>query len=250
MDLGLSGKAVVCTGAAGGIGRATAALFAREGARVLCVERTEALARTAVDGLVGSGHASVSCDLRDSASAATIIEAALDALGDIDVLAHLAATLVSSPTSSVTLEDWDLHMEVNARGSFFLAREAAAQMQASGRGGRIVLVTSGAWLSGGMPDRLAYASSKGAVTTMARGLAKAYGPDGITVNAIAPGLVDTQMMTRGLDPAMRADLEAATPLGRFARPEEIAACIVFLASDQASFVSGATLNVSGGFTLY
>jgi NAD(P)-dependent dehydrogenase (short-subunit alcohol dehydrogenase family) len=85
---------------------------------------------------------------------------------------------------------------------------------------------------------------------MARGLAKAFGPHGITVNAIAPGLVDTAMMSLDLDPQTRQALEAATPLRRFARPEEIAACVVFLASAPASYVSGATLNVSGGFTLY
>jgi NAD(P)-dependent dehydrogenase (short-subunit alcohol dehydrogenase family) len=250
MDTGLNGKVVVCTGAAGGIGRGTAESFAREGARLLCVERTDELALSAAEGLPGAGHLGFGCDLQEPDSAPAVVRKAVEEFGRIDVLAHLAATLVPIPIASVTPDDWDLHMDVNARSSFFLAREAAIQMRTAGHGGRIVLVTSGAWLSGGMPDRLPYASSKGAVTTMARGLAKAFGPDGITVNAVAPGLVDTKMMALGLDPTTRTELEAATPLRRFARPEEVAACVVFLASEAASFVSGATLNVSGGFTLY
>jgi 3-oxoacyl-[acyl-carrier protein] reductase len=101
-----------------------------------------------------------------------------------------------------------------------------------------------------LSTRLPYATSKGAVTTMVRGLAKAYGPDNITVNAIAPGLIDTRMMRSGLTPEYRSELEQATPLRRFGRPEEIASVVAFLASDAASFISGATINVSGGFTLY
>ena len=116
--------------------------------------------------------------------------------------------------------------------------------------GRLILMSSGAWLSGGMSTRLPYATSKGAVTTMSRGLAKAYGPHGITVNAIAPGLIDTAMMRSGLSDVDRRTMEDATPLKRFGTPEEVAAVVVFLASDAASFISGATINVSGGFTLY
>lgn len=250
MDTGLKDKAVICTGAAGGIGSVTAAMFADEGARVLCVDRTEALAQSTVGGLTGHDHAALACDLRDPSAGALIVRAAVNSLGGVDVLAHLAAVLVPNSVSSLTVDDWDLHMEVNARASFFLARAAATHMEEVGLGGRIVVATSGAWLSGGLPDRLAYASSKGAVTTMVRGMAKAFGPYGITVNAIAPGLVDTAMMSLGLDPETRQALHAATPLRRFARPEEIAACVVFLASAPASYVSGATLNVSGGFTLY
>jgi NAD(P)-dependent dehydrogenase (short-subunit alcohol dehydrogenase family) len=250
MDTGLSDKAVVCTGAAGGIGQATAVLFAEEGARVLCVERTDELAEAALEALPGTGHAALAHDFGDSHAGPAVVEQAVESLGGVDVLAHLAAVMVPTSVPSITPEDWDLHMNVNARASFFLARAVAERMAQAGTGGRIVLASSGAWLSGGLPERLAYASSKGAVTTMVRGMAKAYGPKGITVNSVAPGLVDTAMMRNGLDDATRLALEAATPLGRFGRPAEIASCVVFLASTGASFISGATLNVSGGFTLY
>ena len=147
-------------------------------------------------------------------------------------------------------DDWQKHMDSNVNATFFFARAAASIMKQQGKGGRIILMTSGAWLSGGMSDRLPYATTKGAVTTMARGLAKALGPFGITVNAIAPGLIDTAMMRKGLSDSARLQMEEATPLRRFGTPEEIASVVAFLASDAASFISGATINVSGGFTLY
>jgi NAD(P)-dependent dehydrogenase (short-subunit alcohol dehydrogenase family) len=249
MKLGLEEKAVVCTGAAGGIGRQTAQLLAEEGARVFCVDRTKELAESILVELPGRGHAAYGCDLEDTTAAVHCVDAAVRALGAVEILVHLAAVLIPQPIGEVTVEDWDLQMNVNARATFFLARAAAEHMSAAA-GGSILVASSSAWLSGGLPDRLAYAASKGAVTTMVRGLAKTYGPDGVNVNCIAPGLVDTEMMRSGLSDEARANLEAATPLGRFAAPEEIAACVVFLVSPRARFVSGATLNVSGAFTLY
>lgn len=250
MDLGLAGKVVVCTGAAGGIGLPTAELFAAEGARVVCVDRDAMAADDVVAGLPGHGHVPLGADLGDRGSAEAVVRAAVEATGRIDVLAHLAAVLRPAPVAAVSEELWDEHLAVNLTATFFLARAAAQRLRAQGSGGRIVLITSGAWLSGGLPDRLPYATTKGAVTTMLRGLAKEYGPDGITVNAVAPGLVDTGMMRAGLPEGARGALEAATPLRRFADPVEIAAVIVFLASARASFVSGASVNVSGGHTLY
>jgi 3-oxoacyl-[acyl-carrier protein] reductase len=170
--------------------------------------------------------------------------------GRIDVLVHLAAVMRSIEIDDVTPEQWREHLAVNVEATFFLARAAATEMKRHGAGGRIVVVTSGAWLTGGMPTRAPYAATKGAVTSMLRNFAKVYGPFGITVNAVAPGLIDTAMMRDGLSAQQRASMEAATPLGRFGRPEEVAATVVFLASSAASFVSGATLNVSGAYTLY
>jgi NAD(P)-dependent dehydrogenase (short-subunit alcohol dehydrogenase family) len=162
----------------------------------------------------------------------------------------MAAVLEILEIDDVTEKDWQNHMNSNVSVTFFFARAAANIMKEQGKGGRIILLSSGAWLSGGMSDRLPYATTKGAVTTMSKGLAKAYGPHGITVNAIAPGLIDTAMMRKGLSDSARKQMENATPLRRFGNPEEVAAVVAFLASDAASFISGATINVSGGFILY
>jgi len=248
MDLRLDGQVAICTGAAGGIGRATARLLAAEGARVMLVDRDERVEEVLAE-LPGTGHAAFACDLRDPAAATEIVARTRAELGAPDALAHLAGVMVPCPLEQVDVAHWDLHQEVNVRGSFLLARAAADAMAAAG-GGRIVLTSSGAWLSGGLPDRLPYAVSKGAVTTLVRGLAKALGPRGIAVNGVAPGMVETAMMRDGLAPATRAELERATPLGRFGTPEEIAAVIAFLASPAAGFVTGATVAVTGGVVLH
>lgn len=250
MDLGLTGKTVVLTGAAGGIGRHAAVRFAQEGATVVAVDRDE----TALEGLMaelpGDDHSHIVATLTGQASAEAVIAQILQERGRVDVVAHLAGILEAILVPEVSEEQWDRHMSVNVSATFFLTRAAAEAMRTDGVRGRILIMSSGSWLSGGMPARLPYATSKGAVTTMARSMAKEYGPAGICVNCIAPGLIDTGMMREGLSPEARASMEAATPLLRFGRPEEVADTIVYLCSDRASFVSGATINISGGNTLY
>ena len=250
MDLNLRGKAVLCTGAAGGIGRHTARRFAEEGAVVACVDRDETALADLVKSLPGRGHLGIAQTLVGAETATQVVDQTIKSLGRIDVLVHMAAVLDSIELETVTEQQFVDHMSVNVTATFFLARASAEQMQRQGAGGRIIAMSSGSWLSGGLPTRLPYATTKGAVTTMMRGLAKAYGPDGITVNTVAPGLIDTAMMRSGLDPQARAELELATPLRRFGEPDEVASVIVFLASGCASFVSGATVNVSGAYTLY
>lgn len=249
MDLELNGRVVICTGAAGGIGRPTARLLAAEGAQLLLVDRDEGQLAAIRDELDGSGHATLAVDLRDPASADAIVAAATATFGQLDGLVHLAAVMLPVEFDDIDVELWDLHQEVNVRSTFFLARAAAGAMAAR-QGGRICLTTSGAWLTGGLPDRLPYAVTKGGVTTMVRALAKKLGPRGIAVNGIAPGMVETAMMDAGLDPGVRRALEEQTPLGRFAEPEEIAPLIAFLLSPASSFVSGSTLVASGGLVLH
>jgi NAD(P)-dependent dehydrogenase (short-subunit alcohol dehydrogenase family) len=250
LDLGLEGKVVLLTGAAGGIGRPTAARFADEGATVVAVDRDAGALAELVSSLPGTGHSLIAATLTGQATAEAVVARVLRQHGRVDVVAHLAGMLEAIPVPEVNEQQWDQHMNVNVRATFFLARAAAEAMRSDGVRGRILLMSSGSWLSGGMPTRLPYATSKGAVTTMARSLAKEYGPAGICVNSIAPGLIDTAMMRNGLSSHDRVAMEAATPLRRFGRPEEIADTTVYLCSDRASFVSGATINVSGGNTLY
>lgn len=249
MDLQLENRVIVCTGALGGIGAPTARVLAAEGARLLLVDRDVDALTALADDLDGDDHAVFAGDLRDPDVPELLAEHCVATLGALDGLAHLAAVMVPCAFDDLDVETWDLHHEINVRGSFLLARAAAGRMTPD-QGGRIVLASSGAWLSGGLPDRLHYATTKGAVTTMVRGLARTLGPRGVAVNGIAPGMVDSPMMHSGLAPDGQSELERQTPLGRFAQPREIADVIAFLLSSRASFVSGSTVAVSGGLVLH
>lgn len=248
---GLDGKGVIVTGAAGGIGRHVTAAFATAGARVMAVDVREDLVTEVVAGLEGSGHLAVTADLTDLAGHAALVARARDELGSLDVLASLAAVLRrSADIDAVSEADWDFQLDVNLKASFFLCRAAARAMREQGRGGRIITFTSQGWWTGGFGGSVVYNASKGGIVTMTRGLARTFGPHGITVNAVAPGLVDTPMLMDGLSEELLQGLIQSTPLGRIARPEEIAGTVVFLASDHAAYISGATINVSGAFLMY
>lgn len=248
---GLDGRGVIVTGAAGGIGRAVAEAFATTGAHVMAVDLQQAAVDQVVAGLEGSGHIAASADLRDLASHGRLVERALHELGDLFVLANLAAVLRRrSSVDEVSEDDWDLQHDVNLKAAFFLSRSVADAMAEAGRGGRIILFTSQAWWTGGFGGSVVYASTKGGLTSMCRGLARTYGPHGITVNAVSPGQVETPMLLTDLDPEVYASMREATPLGYVAPPEEIAGPVVFLASDHARYITGATINVSGGFLMY
>lgn len=251
MDLGLQGKVAIVTGAAGGIGRAAAQAFARAGAKVLAVDKDSTKLDQTIEALQG-GHHGLAIDLTQSGAGERVVETATDQFGSVDVLAHIAGVIRRRYTiSQVTEEDWDVQLDTNLKASFFLCRAAAEQMRNQGRGGRIVTLSSQAWWSGGFGGSLVYAASKGGIVSLTRGLARTYGSAGITVNSVAPGLVRTPMVTGDdFSKETMQDLVRSTPLGRIAEPEEIASVILFLASTQASFVSGATINVSGGLLMY
>jgi len=204
-----------------------------------------------VAGLDGDGHVAAGVDLSDLSAHKALVARAVDELGGVYVLAHLAAVLRRRGSlGEVTEDDWDFQIDTNLKAAFFLCREAAAAMRAVGDGGRIIAFSSQGWWTGGFGGSVVYSASKGGIISMVRGLARTFGPDGITVNAIAPGQVDTPMLMTDLDPAVLQELLDATPLGRVAAPEELAGPVIFLASQHASYISGATLNVSGGQLMY
>ena len=150
----------------------------------------------------------------------------------------------------MTEDDWDLQHDVNLKAAFFLARAAGRAMVEAGQGGRIILFSSQGWWTGGFGGSVVYASTKGGITSMCRGLARTFGPNGITVNCIAPGQVHTPMLMTGLAPEVYESMKAQTPLGYVAEPEDMAGPAVFLASDHARYITGATLNLSGGLLMY
>jgi NAD(P)-dependent dehydrogenase (short-subunit alcohol dehydrogenase family) len=250
LGAGLEGRGVVVTGAAGGIGRATVELFAACGARVLAVDVDKDAVADLVAVLPGDGHAAMAADLTDLSTHATVVGRAYEQLGSLAAVAHLAAVLRrrSDPTD-VTEADWDAQLDVNLKASFFLCREVAEAMRTRG-GGSIVTFASQGWWTGGYGGSVVYSASKGGVVSMTRGLARTYGEHGVRVNAVAPGQIATPMLTTGLDDAVRDRMVDDTPLRRIGDPAEVASVVVFLAGDHASFVSGATVNVSGGFLMY
>ena len=248
---GLEGKGVIVTGAAGGIGRAVCQAFGQTGARVMAVDLEQAKVDEVVAGIEGTGHVGVAADLRDLATHVPLVTRAVAELGNVYVLASLAAVLRRRYSiDEVTEDDWDFQHDVNLKAVFFLCRAAAQPMIDAAVGGRIITFSSQGWWTGGMGGSVVYAASKGGIVSMTRGLARTLGPHRITVNAISPGQTHTPMLMSGLDPNVYETMKAQTPLGYVSEPDEIAGPVVFLASRHASYITGATLNVSGGYLMY
>lgn len=248
---GLEGKGVLVTGAAGGIGRAVAIAFAAAGCRVCLVDLKQEAVDAAMAECAGGPHLAVGFDLRRFAELPGLLEQARTAFGRLDVLACVAGALVRRySVDEVTEEDWDLQHDVNLKSVFFLNQAAAKLFRAQGRGGRIINFTSQGWWSGGFGGSVAYAASKGGVVSMTRGLARSYAKDKITVNAVAPGAADTAMMRSGMTEEQLAAQITQIPIGYMAAPDDLAGTVLFLASDHASYITGATINVTGGWLMY
>lgn len=251
LDLGIAGRGYLVTGAAGGIGRAVCRAFAAAGARVAAVDLdAAALART-VEALPGEGpHLALAADIADVEGHDQLVSQALKGLGRLDGLAHLAAVLRRrQDIEEITVDDWDAQIDVNLKATFFLDRAVAAHLRGAG-GGSITNFTSQGWLTGGFGGSVVYAASKGGVVSMSRGLARTLAPVGIRVNTIAPGAADTEMLRGGQSEEALAEFVETIPLGRMAEPDELAGVTVFLASDHARYITGATINVTGGQIMY
>jgi NAD(P)-dependent dehydrogenase (short-subunit alcohol dehydrogenase family) len=248
---GLEGKGIVVTGAAGGIGSAIARAFAETGARVCAVDLKEDGLAELMPTLAGGPHRSEAVDLRDLSRHDGLLRGAAREFGRLDVLANVAAVLIRrNDLDEVTEEDWDFQHDVNLKAGFFLNRAAARIMREQGHGGRLINFTSQGWWTGGFGGSVVYSATKGGIVSMCRGLARTYAKDGITVNSVSPGAVDTPMLRGGLtDEQLQGHIDQI-PLGYMAEPTDLAGTVVFLASDQARYITGATINVSGGWLMY
>ncbi|MDQ6433252.1 SDR family NAD(P)-dependent oxidoreductase [Mesorhizobium sp. LHD-90] len=251
LNAGLKGKHVLLTGAAGGIGREVALAFAGAGASVAAVDIDQQRADAVVAEMEGGPHLAIGYDLKPVVGHAPLVERVVKAFGRLDVLVQTAAVLVRRPTIfDVSEADWDFQHDVNLKASFFLAQAAARQMAERGEGGRIINFTSQGFWSGGFGGSVAYAATKGGIVSMTRGMARSLAKQKITVNAVSPGAADTAMMRSGMDEAALAGVTAQIPLGYMAHPSELAGAVLFLASDHAGYITGATINVSGGWLMY
>ncbi len=150
----------------------------------------------------------------------------------------------------ITEADWDAQVDANLKAVFFLCRATAQVMIRDGTAGRLITFASNAAWTGGHEGSVPYAASKGGVVSMTRGLARTYGPHGITVNAVVPGEVNTPMLLTGLPPGKYESMEAEIPLGHIADPDEIAGLVLFLASPHAAYITGAAVNITGGMQMF
>jgi 3-oxoacyl-[acyl-carrier protein] reductase len=247
----LAGRVVIVTGGARGIGKAIALRCAAEGASVVIADiEGELGAQTAaqIEALGGQALA-VRTDVSAAESVGAMVAAALDRFGRIDVLVNNAAIvdLARQPSDLISEQEWDRVMQVNVKGPWLCIRAVLPAMREQ-RGGKIVNLSSDLILSG-VPGLLHYVASKGALTAMTRSLARELGPDGICVNAVAPGLTTTDAaMTHGQEAAERSIRTRAIP--RAQTPDDITGTVVFLASEASAFMTGQLLVVNGGSVLH
>jgi len=248
----LSGKVAVITGAQKGIGAALARVFAREGAAIVANWLDdEATAMALVTGIESAGGKAVPVqgDVSDASDVARLFEAAED-LGGVDYLVNNAGIFPRVRILDMTEEEWDLVMNVNLKGGWRCLQAAARSMVAHKKGGAIVNLSSRAFWSGASGRGVHYAATKGGVIGMTRAAALDLAEYGIRVNAIAPGLVDTDQPRDGMSEDAIAAEGRAAPLGRIAQPEDIADTALFLCRDEARFTTGQTIHVNGGQMFY
>ncbi|ASW03402.1 SDR family NAD(P)-dependent oxidoreductase [Paraburkholderia aromaticivorans] len=241
-------RVALVTGGASGIGWATARALAAQGYRVAVADLHRDAARHRIEELDGAGHFAIGADVSSESDVVAMIGDIMSACGRLDVLVNNAGIgEQAKPTVQQSVAAFDTLIGIHLRGTFLASREAAKTMLAQGRGA-IVNLCSIAGLSG-IPQRNAYGAAKAGIAAMTRSMACEWAREGIRVNAVAPGYVATELAQK-LAKNGQIDLpsiERRTPMGRLAHPDEVAQAIVFLASDAASYITGAVLSVDGGW---
>ena len=243
-----TGKTALITGAASGMGAATAREFSAAGGQVVIVDRNGRLAEQ-VAGEIGAGLPVIG-DVSDSAFCNQAVATTLERYGRLDVLVNAAGIIVRADALNTSDEQWQRVMNVNVNGVFFMSRAAIAPMKKQGHGA--IINFGSIWGGVGAAGVTAYCASKGAVHQITRAMALDYVKDGIRINAVCPGEVNTPMLaserSEPVTPELMQQLADTVPMGRLAEPIEIARVVLFLASDAASYMTGALVNVDAGFT--
>ena len=245
--MSLQGKVTIITGAGQGIGQSIALVFAQAGAKVMVsdldMDKAEKVAAEIKQQ--GGDALAIACDVADQAALENLFNQTIKEFGALDILVNNAGVFPFKPFLEISAEDWDKVLDINLKGTFFASQLAAREMQV---GGRIINISSIA-AQVAFSGLSHYCASKGGVESLTRVLALELAEKKITVNAVAPGATDTPGASQGLDKTAKKQTEAAIPLARMGKPEEIAAAVLFLASKEAAYITGQVLTVDGGWTL-
>lgn len=243
----LKDKVAIITGGTFGIGESTAILFAREGAKVVIAARNEEKGKMVVDTIKEEGNEAIfiQTDVSKEEEVIQLVQKTVETFGKVDVLFANAGVGSMGDIHETSMEDWNQMISIDLTGVFLCSKYVIREMLQTG-GGSIINCAS---ILGhvGQPSVSAYAAAKGGVVNLTRSAAVTYAKHGIRINAVCPGYIDTPML-EGMDGEMKSYLESLHPIGRLGRPEEIANAVLFLASDESSFVTGANLLVDGGYT--
>jgi 3-oxoacyl-[acyl-carrier protein] reductase len=246
VETGLEGKTAIVTGAASGIGRACASALAAEGARLVLGDLDGDAAVSAANE-IGADCVGQTTDVTRPDDVQRLVAEATGRWGRLDVLVTCAGVFHATQFDRITPDEWERVQAVNLRGVFLVA-QAAVRAMVPQRSGRIVTIASLAAQTGGLAAGAGYAASKAGVVALTKSIARFAGPHGITANCVNPGIIDTPMISGWPSEVLERSV-AATSLGRVGRPEEVAAVVVMLASDAASFVHGAHIDVNGGLLM-
>lgn len=246
------GKVTIVTGGASGIGKATATAFAQQGATVVIADVDERRA-VSVAAELGPNSLGIGADVSSSAQVQHMVARVIEGYGQIDVLCNNAGFGFRGSVASIAEDDWDRLMAVNVKGVFLCSKYCLPHLITSPTGN--IVNTTSYTATTAIADRAAYVASKGAVSALTRAMAIDHAADGVRVNAVAPGTVDSpyfaSMIAADTDPeGLRRSLDERSVLGRMARPEEIASAVLWLAADESSFTTGTVFTVDGGSSIW